>query len=76
MKKFEIRDMGEGRWLVSHNEVPKFTCQFEDKKFSQERIITGLADPTGNPREVQLLEKMQQWLRRYHSQKTDGEIQD
>lgn len=76
MKKFEIRDIGENRWLVSHNEQPKFTCLFENKKFNEKRTIKGPADPTGNPGEVQLLQKMQQWLRRYHSQKTDGEIQD
>lgn len=72
MKKFEIKDAGGGKWLVSHNEVPKFTCQFENKKFNDERIINGLADPTGSPKEVQLLEKMEQWLRRYHKGKIEG----
>lgn len=54
----------------------KIQVAFENKKCRENRTIKGPADPTGNPGEVQLLQKMQQWLRRYHSQKTDGEIQD
>ena len=71
MKKFEIKDAGENKWMVSHHEIPKFTCLFEDKRFSHQRTITGLSDPTGNPTEVQLLLKMEQWLKRYHKDKTD-----
>lgn len=29
MKKFEIKGTDDGKWLVSHNEPPKFTCLFE-----------------------------------------------
>ncbi|MFD1605294.1 hypothetical protein ACFSJW_01730 [Flavobacterium artemisiae] len=72
MKKFEIKDAGAGIWLVSHNEVPKFTCRFENKKFNYQRTISGLTNPTGDKNEIQLLEKMEQWLRRYHREKTDG----
>ena len=71
MKKFEIKDIGDGKWLVSHNEVPKFTCFFENKRFNYQRAITGLTDPTGDPKEVQLLQKMEQWLKRYHKDKID-----
>lgn len=76
MKKFEIKEVGKDKWLVSHNEIPKFTCLFENKKFNEERIISGLADPTGNPKEVLLLQKMEKWLRQYHREKTDGKILD
>lgn len=72
MKKFEIKGAGPDKWLVLHNEVPKFTCQFENKRFNYQRTITGLTDPTGDPKEVQLLEKMEQWLKRYHKDKIDG----
>lgn len=71
MKKFAIKDMGEDKWLVSHNEVPKFTCRFENKKFNYERTIRGLLDPTGSPKEIQLLQKMEKWLREYHKEKID-----
>jgi hypothetical protein len=60
MKKFEIKGTDDGKWLVSHNEVPKFTCLFENKRFSYQRTITRLTDPTGNPKEVQVLQKMEQ----------------
>jgi hypothetical protein len=60
MKKFEIKGTDDGKWLVSYNEVPKFTCLFENKRFSYQRTITGLTDPTGNPKEVQVLQKMEQ----------------
>jgi len=42
-------------WLVSHNEQPRFTCLFEDRKFHYSRTITGLVDPAGSPEEIQLL---------------------
>ena len=66
--------MGENKWLVSHNEQPKFTCLFQDKKFSEKRTITGLADPTGDPKEVRLLQKMEKWLKGYHPEKTGADI--
>lgn len=72
MKKFEIKDNGTDKWIVIHNEVPKFTCLFENKRFNFQRIIAGLSDPTGDPKEVQLLQKMEQWLKRYHKDKIDG----
>jgi hypothetical protein len=72
MKKFEIKDNGPGKWMVHHNEVPKFTCVFEDKKFSYYRTIQGLTDPAGDPKEIHLLQKMEQWLRRYHKDKIEG----
>lgn len=65
MKKFEIKGTDDGKWLVSYNEVPKFTCLFENKRFSYQRTITGLTDPTGNPK-VQLLQKMEQWLKKFY----------
>lgn len=72
MKKFGIKDIGQNNWLVSHNEVPKFTCRFENKKFNYQRTIRGLSNPTGDKNEIQLLEKMEQWLRQYHKDKIDG----
>ncbi|QLC64765.1 hypothetical protein LPB248_00245 [Flavobacterium sp. LPB0248] len=72
MKKFEIKKTEKGQWLVSHNEHPKFTCLFEDKKFHYHRTITGLSDPAGDPQHIQLLEKMQKWLSRYHKEKING----
>jgi len=72
MKKFEIKCNGKGKWLVLHNEVPKFNCVFEDKKYNYHRTITGLTDPTGDPKEVQLLQKMEHLLKRYHKDKIDG----
>lgn len=71
MKKFTITDT-DNNWLVSHNEHPKFTCEFENRKFNYKRTITGLADPTGDLKEIQLLEKMEQWLKEYHKEKIDG----
>jgi len=71
MKKFEIKSTGDGKWLVSHNEVPKFTCLFENKRFNFQRTITGLTDPTGDPKEVHLLQKMEKWLKGYHKDKID-----
>lgn len=66
MKKFEIKGTDDGKWLVSYNEVPKFTCLFENKRFSYQRTITGLTDPTGNPKKVQVLQKMEQWLKKFY----------
>ena len=66
MKKFEIKGTDDGKWLVSHNEVPKFTCLFENKRFIYQRTTTGLNDPTGNPKEVQVLQKMEQWLKKFY----------
>lgn len=72
MKKFQIKNADQGKWLVSHNEFPKFTCLFENKKFNYSRIITGLSNPTGDPKEVQLLQKMEKWLKQYHKEKING----
>ncbi|TPG34836.1 hypothetical protein [Flavobacterium pectinovorum] len=72
MKKFEIKKAGQDKWLVVHNEVPKFTCQFEDKRFNYQRTITGLSNPKGDPKEVQLLQRMEKWLREYHKDKING----
>jgi hypothetical protein len=69
MKKFEIKEASPGKWLVSHNEFPKFTCLFENKKFNFERTITGLSNPSGNLSEIRLLQKMEKWLRQYHKDK-------
>ena len=59
MKKFKIKGNDDGKWLVSHNEVSKFTCLFGNKRFSYQTTINGLTDPTSNPK-VQLLQKMEQ----------------
>ncbi|GGF14518.1 MAG: hypothetical protein ABIP27_07475 [Flavobacterium circumlabens] len=72
MKKFTITNTDQNKWLVSHNEFPKFTCLFEDKKFNYKRTITGLLDPAGNPKEIQLLQKMEKWLEEYHKEKING----
>lgn len=72
MKKFKIENAGEDTWLVSHNEFPKFTCLFEDKRFNYKRTITGLSDPSGDPKEIQLLEKMEKWIKQHHKGKIDG----
>lgn len=69
MKKFDIKKAEDNNWLVSHNEFPKFTCRFENKKFNFKRIITGLADPSGDTAEIMLLDKMEKWLRQYHNDK-------
>lgn len=69
MKKFDIKKAEDNNWLASHNEFPKFTCLFEDRKFYFHRTITGLADPCGDAAEIQLLEKMEKWLTQYHSEK-------
>lgn len=69
MKKFEIKKAGEDTWLASHNEHPKFTCQFENKKFYQKRTVTGLSNPSGNLDEILLLQKMERWLGQYHKDK-------
>ncbi|GAA4121358.1 hypothetical protein [Flavobacterium chungbukense] len=72
MKKFDIKNADGNQWLVSHNEFPKFTCCFENKKFNYQRTITGLSDPLGDPDEIQLLQKMEKWLREYHKEKING----
>lgn len=72
MKKFEIKKDKTGSWLVSHNEQPRFTCLFEDKKYHYSRSITGLSNPTGDPKEIQLLQRMEKWLSRYHMDKING----
>lgn len=69
MKKFEIKSTDRDKWLVIHNEVPKFTCRFEDKKFYFHRTITGLSNPQGDPKEVQLLQRMEKWLNEHHKDK-------
>lgn len=72
MKKFEIKNTAPDKWIVSHNEVPKFTCEFENKKFNYHRTIKGLSDPSGNPEEIKLLLKMEKWLKAYHKDKING----
>lgn len=72
MKKFEIKNIQQDKWLVLHNEVPKFTCLFEDKRFHYQRTITGLCNPTGDLKEVQLLQRMEKWLKQYHKEKING----
>ncbi|UUF12399.1 MULTISPECIES: hypothetical protein [Flavobacterium] len=72
MKKFKIIKQDSGKWLVSHNEVPKFTCLFENKKFNYQRTITGLSDPSGNPEQIHLLQKMEKWLSQHHGEKING----
>lgn len=72
MKKFEIKKIAPDSWMVSHNELPRFTCHFDDRKFNYSHTITGLSDPTGDPKEIQLLEKMEKWLSRYHMEKING----
>jgi hypothetical protein len=69
MKKFEIKNEGKGKWLVSHNEHPKFTCLFEDKKFNYKKTITGLSDPSADLNEIRLLQRMEKWLHQYHKDK-------
>jgi hypothetical protein len=69
MKKFEIKEGGPGKWLVSHNEFPKFTCRFENKKFNFERTITGLSNPSADLHEIRLLQRMEKWLQQYHKEK-------
>ena len=69
MKKFEIKNSGQDKWLVSHNEFPKFTCVFENKRFNYHRTITGLSNPSGDMNEIRLLEKMEKWLLQYHKDK-------
>lgn len=72
MKKFEIKKEDEGCWMVIHNEPPKFTCLFEDRKFHYARTITGLSGPAGDPEQIRLLQKMEKWLSRYHMDKING----
>ncbi|QSB25342.1 hypothetical protein [Flavobacterium sp. CLA17] len=72
MKKFEIKNAENDKWLVSHNEFPKFTCLFENKRFNYQMTITGLSGPSGDPKEVKLLEKMEKWLKQYHKDKING----
>jgi len=72
MKKFEIKKIEPKSWLVSHNEQPRFTCLFEDKKFHYSKTLTGLSDPTGSPEQIQLLQRMEKWLSRYHKEKING----
>lgn len=69
MKKFKINELSVDNWIVSHNEFPRFTCSFETKKFHISKTINGLEDPTGNPKEVALLLRMEQWLLKYHKSK-------
>ena len=71
MKKFDIKNADQNKWLVSHNEFQKFTCQFEHKRFNFEKTITGLSNPS-DPKEVKLLEKMEKWLSQYHRDKING----
>lgn len=57
MKKFEIKKTAQGSWMVSDNELPRFTCQFEERKFHYSRTITELFEPTGGPGEIKLPEE-------------------
>jgi len=72
MKKFKIQKQENHSWLVSHNEFPRFTCLFEDKKFNYQRTITVLSDPSGDLNEIQLLQKMEKWLKQHHKEKING----
>ncbi|WP_129749153.1 hypothetical protein [Flavobacterium anhuiense] len=72
MKKFKIEYAGKGTWMVSHSEFPKFTSLFEDKGFNYKRTVTGLSDPSGNPEQIQLLQKMEKWLKQHHKGKIEG----
>lgn len=69
MKKFDIKKTAQNQWTVSHNEYPKFTCRFENKKFNISRTVDGLDDPMGDPREVKLLQRMEEWLTTHHKEK-------
>jgi hypothetical protein len=69
MKKFEIKKAHQDKWLVSHNEFPKFTCLFDNKRFNYQRTITGLSNPSGDLNEILLLQKMEKWLKQYHNDK-------
>lgn len=72
MKKFEIKKTAQGSWMVSDNELPRFTCQFEERKFHYSRTITELFDPTGDPGEIKLPKRMEKWLAHYHMDKING----
>lgn len=72
MKKFEIKKIDPESWMVSHNEMPRFTCHFIDKKFNYSRTISGLSDPTGDATEIKSLQKMEKWLSQYHKDKING----
>ena len=72
MKKFKIENADQNKWLVSHNEFPKFTCSFEDKRYNYEKTITRLSDPSGDLKEIQLLQKMEKWLKQHHKDKING----
>lgn len=72
MKKFKIQNAVNDQWLLSHNEFPKFTCLFEDKRFHYQRTITGLSNPSGDQNEFQLLQKMENWLSQHHKEKING----
>lgn len=72
MKKFKIQNAVNYQWLVSHNYFPKFTCLFEDKRFHYQRTITGLSNPSGDQNEIQLLQKMENWLSQHHKEKING----
>lgn len=69
MKKFKINEILADNWIVSHNEFPRFTCEFETKKFHVSKTINELEDPTGNPKEGTLLLRMEQLLLKYHKSK-------
>ena len=69
MKKFGIKKSGENKWIVSHYEFPKFTCTFENKKFDITRKIKGLPDSTTDLKEVLILQHMEQWLIKNHTNK-------
>lgn len=48
MKRFEIKKINQNHWIISHNEYPKFTCTFEDKKFIYGKKIKALAGLVNN----------------------------
>lgn len=72
MKKFTIKKQQGGKWLAAHNEHPRFTCLFEDKKFHYERTAIGPIGQSWDLEQIQLLEKMEKWLSRYHKEKING----
>ncbi|WP_433811545.1 hypothetical protein [Flavobacterium johnsoniae] len=68
MKQFKIQKQDNHSWYPQAG-FPKFTCLFEDKKSNYRSTITGLLGPSGDPKEIQLLQKMEKWLKQYHKEK-------
>lgn len=72
MKKFKIKQTEHNQWMVSHHEYPQFTCLFESGRFTYQRTIKGLSDPSGSFSEIELLHKMEKWLLQHHKEKING----